>query len=198
MQTQQILVIGVGNPLMRDEGAGVRVAELLMGGYDFPENVTVMDAGTMGLMILDVLRGMDRLIIVDAVRGTDQPPGTVLLMAPEDMAERQVMHSLHDMRVADVLGHAAMIDCTPRTTIVGVQIERIEDWVLELSAPVEAALPVAAAAVLQLLAEDGVIPVPKETGDVDASIIEALRTYSAMPETGPVAHESGEVTPSAE
>lgn len=189
MQPQQILIIGVGNPLMRDEGAGVRTVELLMSGYEFPEHVTVMDAGTMGLTILDVLRGVERLIVVDAIQNSGHAPGTVVLMTPEDMAENQVMHSLHDVRIVDVLAHAAMMGHTPRTSVVGIQIERIEEWVLELSVPVEEALPVAAGAVLELLAEDGVTPTPRDSSDADARIIEALRTYEAMPETTPAGQD---------
>ena len=67
--------------------------------------------------------------------------------------------------------------------MVGVQIESIDGWILELSEPVEAALPLAVAAALDQLAELGVTPTPRTTGDVDARIIEAHRTYEAVPES---------------
>jgi hydrogenase maturation protease len=183
MSEERILVMGVGNPLMRDEGVGPRVVELLRAGYEFPENVEVVDAGTMGFMILDVLRGFDRLIIVDALDGTDEPPGTVMLLTPDDFAPNQVMHSLHDTRLVDVLQAAELIDIRPETIAVGVQIESIQEWVLELSPAVEAALPTAAAAVLEQLHERGVVPAPRlsTSPDIDASIIESLRSYEPMP-----------------
>lgn len=183
MSTERILVMGVGNPLMRDEGVGPRVVELLRSGYDFPDNVEVVDAGTMGFMILDVMRGFDRMIVVDAVKGTGHPAGTVFLLTPDEIAPNQVMHSLHDTRLVDVLQAAELIDITPETIAVGVQIDAIEEWVLELSEPVEKAVPVAAAAVLEQLKERGVEPAPRADAerDVDALIIESLRTYNPMP-----------------
>lgn len=182
MSSERILIMGVGNPLMRDEGTGPRVAELLMAGFDFPDNVEVVDAGTMGLMILDLIRGIDRLIVVDAIRDTGHPAGTVLVLAPADLAENQVMHSLHDLRLVDVLQNAALLDRAPQTVVIGVQIESIQEWVLELSEPVAQALPIAVAAVIDQLAEMGVVPVPKQGSDLNAQVIEALRTYAPMPE----------------
>ncbi len=182
MAPERIMVMGVGNPLMRDEGAGPRVVEMLLTGYEFPEHVEVIDAGTMSYMILDMLRGVDRLIIVDAVRDTGHPAGTVLTLTPSDMAPNQIMHSLHDTRVTDVLAAVALIDTAPDTICVGVQIDTIEEFVLELSPAVEEALPVATAAVLELLADMGVEPSPQTGSDVHARIIEALRSYKPMPE----------------
>lgn len=183
MSEERILVMGVGNPLMRDEGVGPRLVELLRTGYEFPDNVEIVDAGTMGFMILDVLRGFDRLIVVDALQGTDEPAGTVMLLTPDDFAPNQVMHSLHDTRLIDVLQAAELIDIRPETIAVGVQIEAIQEWVLELSPSVEAALPTAAAAVLEQLRERGIVPAPRLDADpdVDASIIESLRSYEPMP-----------------
>lgn len=180
--SERILVMGIGNPLMRDEGVGPRVAELLMAGYEFPDNVEVVDAGTMSYMILDLLRGVDRLLLIDAVQNTGEPPGTVMLLTPEDMAENQVMHSLHDIRVIDVLQAAALMDRAPETQAICVQIESIEEFVLNLSEPVERALPVAVGAALEVLAEMGVRPTPKEGSDVNAAIIEAMRSYEPIPE----------------
>lgn len=177
-----ILVMGIGNPLMRDEGVGPRVAELLMAGYDFPDNVEVIDAGTMGYRILDMLRGIDHLIMIDALRDTEHPPGTVVILTPEELGENQVLHSLHDLRIVDVLQAASLTDKAPQTVCVGMQIDSIEEWVLELSPACEGALPIAAAAVLDNLRALGVTPTPRLGAEhVDAQIIEALRSYDPIP-----------------
>jgi hypothetical protein len=86
------------------------------------------------------------------------------------------------MRLVDVLDAAALLDRAPHAVVVGVQIEGIDQWVLELSDPVEAALPVAVAAALDQLSDLGVTPTPRETSDVHARIIEAHRTFEAIPE----------------
>jgi len=174
--------MGVGNPLMRDEGAGPRTVEILMGAFDFPDDVEVVDCGTMGYTILDVLRGVEHLIVVDALRSDDLEPGTVVRLEPSDFATSQVMHSLHDVRLPEVLQAASLIGSTPKTVAIGIQIEEIAEWVLELSAPVEAALPVAVAAVLEELAALGVEPTPRVDASVDASIIEAVRSYAPIPD----------------
>jgi len=137
----------------------------------------------MGLSILDLLLDVDRLIVVDAVKDTGQPAGTVVVMTPDDIAENQVLHSLHDMRLVDVLQNAALLGRSPQAVVVGMQIERIEEFVLELSPSVEKALPVAVAATLDQLAELGIEPKPVQGSNVHALIIEAMRTYEAMPES---------------
>jgi hydrogenase maturation protease len=183
--SESILVMGVGNPLMRDDGIGPRVIEMLRAGYTFPDNVEVVDAGTMSFMILDLLRGVDHLIIIDAVQDTEYPPGTVLRMTPEEIAPNQVAHSLHDLRLVDVLQAADLMGSTPQTIAFGVQIDTIEEWVLELSAPVDAAVTIAAAAVLEELKTLGIEPLACQDLDVHAQIIGALRSYAPMPDQTP-------------
>jgi hydrogenase maturation protease len=185
IDSEKILVMGVGNPLMRDDGIGPRVIELLRTGYTFPDNVEVVDAGTMSFMILDLLRGVDRLIIIDAVDNTEEPPGTVLRMTPEEIAPNQVAHSLHDLKLVDVLQAADLMGSTPQTIAFGVQIEEIVEWVLELSTPVEAAVPIVAGAVLEELQTMGIEPLACEDADVHAQIIGALRSYAPMPDQSP-------------
>jgi hydrogenase maturation protease len=180
-EAEKILVMGVGNPLMRDEGAGPRTVELIMNAYEFPPNVEVVDCGTMGYTILDVLRGVDHLIVIDALRDPELEPGTVVRLEPDDFASSQVMHSLHDVRLPEVLQAAALIGHEPKTVAIGIQIESIEEWVLELSQPVAAALPRAVEAVLEELRALGVEAVPATGDSADARIIESVRSRSPLP-----------------
>jgi hydrogenase maturation protease len=181
----RVLVMGVGNPLMGDEGVGPRVVELLRSRYSFPPNVDVVDAGTMGFTILNLLQDLDFLVVVDAIDGTGHEPGTVLSLTPEDMAPNQVMHSLHDARLVDVLDAARLMGLDPDVTCVAVQIAAIVHWELELTPVVEAAVPVAADAVVDILAARGIeLAVHHGPRDEGASILEALRTKDAMPGTG--------------
>jgi hydrogenase maturation protease len=180
--TERILVMGVGNPLMRDDGVGPRVVEMLLAGYRFPDNVEVVDAGTMSYMILDLFRDIDRLIIIDAVRETGHPAGTVTKMTPEEIAPNQMPHSMHDIALIDVLQAADLMGTAPLAVAIAVQIDTIEEWVLELSPACEAAVPIAAAAVLDELTSLGSPGVPNEDADVHAQIIAALRSYAPMPD----------------
>jgi hydrogenase maturation protease len=103
---RRIVVLGIGNPLKLDEGVGVRIVEEIMERYEFPSSVDVVDAGTMGMSMLPLFADHDVMIVADAVDGTELPPGTVVLMTPEELAPNQVMHSRHDMRFPDVLAAA--------------------------------------------------------------------------------------------
>lgn len=182
MSDERILVLGVGNPLMRDDGVGPRVVELLLSGYEFPDNVEVVDSGTMSFMIIDVIKDADRLVVVDAVKETGQPAGTVFRMTPDEIAPNSVYHSLHDTRLVDVLQAVELMGSTPETIAIGVQIDTIEEWVLELSDPVAAAIPIAAGAVLDELASLGIEATPRTGSDVHAQIIASLRSYEPMPD----------------
>ena len=181
--------MGLGNPLMGDDGFGVRVVELLGAGYRFPENVEVMDAGTMGYMLLDAWRGVDHVIVVDAMRGTGHPVGTVLGPMSPDEFEHQIQHTGHDVRLVNVVQAAELMGLTPNIVAFGVEVTAFEDkdWVLELSEPTEAAVPVAAGAVLQELESLGIETVSCGDSDTHARILEALRTHAPMPDQGPAA-----------
>lgn len=188
MSSERITVMGVGNPLMRDEGVGIRVAEILMSSFSWPDNVTLLDAGTMGMGILNLFRDADYLLVVDAVDGTGHAPGTVVRLSAEDIAPNQVMHSLHDIRFVDVLEAAELMGIRPESDFVGVQVADMaqdsEDLAIGLTPAVDAAIPAAVAAVLAVLAERGIVPEPREGAEADARVLEALRTRERMPGAG--------------
>jgi len=159
---ERVLVMGVGNPLMRDEGVGNAVVDLLQRYYRAPENLRFVDAGTMGMSILNLFRDVDYLLVIDAVQGTGEPPGTVVLMSPDDIAPNQVLHSLHDMRLVDVLQAAELLEMRPAADFVGVEVAEIVHMQPGLTTAVEAAVPRAAEAVVDLLARRGLALEPVE------------------------------------
>ena len=184
MPAERVTVMGIGNPLMRDEGVGVRVAEVLMSSFEWPRYVTVIDAGTMGMGILNLFRDADYILVVDAVDGTGEPPGTVVRLSAEDVAPNQVMHSAHDVRFADVLEAAELAGIRPAADFVGVQVADMSGLELGLTPEVDAAVPRAVAVVLEVLAERGVRASAREDAGADALVLRALRTREAMPGAG--------------
>ena len=183
MATERITVMGIGNPLMRDEGIGVRVVEVLMSTLEFPANVALVDAGTMGMTILNLFQDCDYMLVVDAIDGTGEEPGTVVRLSPEDLSPNQVMHSLHDVRLVDVLQMTLLMGLDPQVDCIGVQIEDMSELSIGLTPAVEAAVPAAVDAVLTVLAERGVVPRPRATSDEgpDAQVLRAIRTRSEGP-----------------
>ncbi|MFH1140997.1 MAG: HyaD/HybD family hydrogenase maturation endopeptidase [Chloroflexota bacterium] len=135
-----LLILGVGNVLLRDEGVGVRVVEA-MEGMKLPGNVELLDGGTASLGLLDSLANRDRLVVIDAVRGGGEP-GTVYRLSPKDMAmQAQAITSLHQVGLLEALALAEGLGCAPReVTIFGIEPKEIS-WGLELTPQVAAAVP---------------------------------------------------------
>jgi len=125
MESKKIMILGVGNLLFTDEGVGVRVAEALQDRYEFPENVKVVDGGTLGMNLLGVVSEVDHLIVVDAVRNGDEP-GTLYRLAGEEIPKRILAkNSLHQVDLLEALTCCQALDKVPETVILGVEPEDI-------------------------------------------------------------------------
>jgi len=133
------LVLGVGNLLLKDEGVGVHVAQRMM-EMDLPENVEVVDGGTATLDILPLVDGVDRLIIVDALKA-GEAPGTIYKIAPEDIVkDEQEALSLHQIDLLQMLDMCALIGSKPSTVIIGIEPKEI-NFSVGLSSEVEGRIP---------------------------------------------------------
>jgi hydrogenase maturation protease len=134
------LVLGIGNLVMSDDGIGVRVIQKLATCFRFPDGVSLLDGGTLGLDLLPRLEGVERLIVVDAV-DIGKPPGTLARLAGDDVPivlETKV--SPHQMGLKDLLAVAMLQGFAPREMVLwGVQPEQIEMG-MELSPAVAGAL----------------------------------------------------------
>lgn len=122
-----VLVLGVGNILLSDEGVGVRVVETLQDRYEVPPGVELLDGGTAGMDLLDVIADRDRLVLVDAV-DTGSPPGTVTRFADRDIPARfRTKSSPHQIGLADVLAMLTLLGKAPRgITVIGIQPQSLD------------------------------------------------------------------------
>ena len=159
----KILVLGVGNVLLSDEGAGVRAVEELQRRYTFPAQVELIDGGTMGLDLLGYLDDKSHLFIVDAILST-KPPGSLIiekLLDPPAYFRQKI--SPHQIGLSELLAVAATQDCLPPAiTLFGIVP-------LDLSTGTEMS-PEASAAVGQV-----VLAVVKELGLLGVEVGEAGR-----------------------
>ncbi|MFO8030135.1 MAG: hydrogenase maturation protease [Cyclonatronaceae bacterium] len=131
-------IIGIGNTLMSDDGAGVRVLELL---DDLPDHVRIVELATGGMNLLHHLEDYDSVVIVDAV-DFGGGPGEIRVFGPDEVRTvKTVGYSLHDLDILKVLDLAARLGTLPSS----VRIAAIQPVSLEmkegLTPPVEAALP---------------------------------------------------------
>jgi len=131
-------VLGVGNLLLSDEGVGIRVIERLVASFDLPVDVQVLDGGTLGLDLLYYLKGLENLLIIDAVEMAMEP-GALLRMEGEEVpAFLSIKMSPHQIGIPDMLFAAKLKDLYPRNVVLwGVQPASL-DISLELSPNVSA------------------------------------------------------------
>jgi hydrogenase maturation protease len=157
--SKRILIAGIGNIFLADDGFGVEVVKRLA-GRGLPEGVEVVDFGIRGLDLAYALQdGYEAVIIVDAVP-RDEEPGTVYLIEPEIEDGGEVALDTHGMDPVKVMRLArAMGGEMPKTLIVGCEPKNIpggeayDDMLVGLSEPVEAAVEQAAELVESLVEE---------------------------------------------
>lgn len=138
----QIVILGVGNILLSDEGVGVRTIEQFRHEYRLPPEVRVIDGGTAGMELLEDLAYASHLIIVDAVRSR-QAPGTIVRIAGPDVPVFfKTKLSPHQVGLSDVLATLALNGEQPGgITVFGVEPVSLETG-MALTPKVESLLPI--------------------------------------------------------
>ena len=153
----RIVVLGVGNILLSDEGIGVRAIEKLQLDYVLPPEVVVVDGGTTGMEMLDDLSNADHIIIIDAVRSGKAPASIVRLADEQVPVFFKTKLSPHQIGLSDVLATLAFIGEQPGgVTVIGVEPVSLETG-MSLSPQVEARLPELMDLVVTELRELGVV-----------------------------------------
>jgi hydrogenase maturation protease len=157
-RTKQILVAGIGNAWLRDDGFGGAVAEQLT-ERELPEGVTVMDFGSGGLdLAYEVMRGYDALILIDVSRQGGEAGTLYVMEAEADDVDGRIedgqMLNPHAMDPETVLRFVKYVGGWPgRVMIVACEPETVEDVGLGLSDAVQGSVERAAGVVIQTIAE---------------------------------------------
>jgi len=136
----KILVLGVGNLLLRDDGVGVHAIKELE-KFSLPGNVQLLEAGTVSHQLLPLFNSIDYLIVIDAVEAGDVP-GTIFRFSPDDIRVKSGQRfSLHQISLMDVLSLTSLTGRMPETIIFGIQPVDVSSWSLELSDAVRESVP---------------------------------------------------------
>jgi hydrogenase maturation protease len=146
------IVLGVGNILVGDEGAGVHVAHLLQksGGID---GVEIVDGGTGGFHLLEYFEDYERVILVDATLD-GQPPGTLTILRPQFSSDYPPTLGAHDIGLKDLLDSVFLLGRHPKVVLFAISVARLETISMELSEPVSAAVTSTARAVTDYLRDN--------------------------------------------
>lgn len=127
------MIMGVGNILFSDEGFGIRVVETLQERYDFPDHVSVIDGGVLGINLMGVMSEADQLIVVDVIRNKGNP-GDLYRIDGQEIPDRiRAKNSLHQIDFLESLTLCQALDKVPETVIVGVEPGDIETLAVELT-----------------------------------------------------------------
>ena len=153
------LVIGLGNPILTDDGVGPRVAEAVRVALPAGTSADVREASVGGLTLMEDMLGYDRVILIDAFQQSGGEPGTVLRLTLEDlrsMEPSEHTNSPHDLSLARALELGSELGLPlPREIVVyAVQTTNVTDFGEEPTPAVAAAVHAVAAAVLAELAQE--------------------------------------------
>lgn len=150
------IVVGLGNPLLGDDGIGWRVAEEVRGRIERAGLAAEVDCLAVGgLRLMERLVGYERAIVVDALTTGRRPPGAIWRCSLDDLPDPAAGHlgSSHDatLQTALAVGRSLGARLPDDVIVVGVEAERVYEFSEELSPAVAAALPTAVESVMEIL-----------------------------------------------
>lgn len=135
----KILILGIGNYLMGDEGIGVHIAEKMI-HEDLPKGVDVLDGGTGGFHLLEYFEQYPNVILIDATLD-ENPPGTIRLIKPKFAKDFPQAMSTHDIGLKDMVSALQLLGTMPNINLFVVSIESIQQQGIELTPNIEAVTP---------------------------------------------------------
>ena len=135
-----VLILGIGNVLLGDEGVGVHAVRRLE-RESWPPHVRLLDGGTGGFHLLSLFQEYGRIVLIDATMD-GQPPGTVRVIRPRFASDYPRTLSAHDIGLKDLVESAALLGHAPEVVLVVVSVETLPEGLrMEMSPEVAAALP---------------------------------------------------------
>ena len=146
---KDILVLGVGNLMLKDEGVGIHVIRTLE-KEELPPNVSLMDGGTGGLHLISWIQDYNRIIMVDATLDHN-PPGTIRLIRPRYATDFPPLMSAHEIGLRDMIEAMILTEKLPDIQLIVVSAEDISEVGMELTPAVEAAVPEVVEMVKQII-----------------------------------------------
>jgi hydrogenase maturation protease len=152
MRKIKTLVLGLGNPILSDDGVGCRVADALKDRLKEP-GIDVMEASIAGLDFLDLLTAYDRAIIIDAIQTDKGVPGQIYRLEPEILADTRHTGTPHDVNLATALelGKKLGLPLPKQITIFAIEVKDVTSFGEKCTLEVTKAIPTCANMVIQEL-----------------------------------------------
>lgn len=138
---KKTIIVGLGNPILTDDGVGIKIAQILR--EKVGDEVEVVEASLAGFNLLDLLKGYETAILVDAIQTKGGKVGDIYQLGLDDLAFSQRLASVHDINLytAWKLGEQLSIELPQKLVIFAIEVEDVLTFGEELTPKVEAVVP---------------------------------------------------------
>ncbi len=150
MENKPVLILGIGNYLMGDEGLGVHLANQLKAEVD-PDLADVLDGGTAGFQLMEYLESYPNIILIDATLD-GKPAGTIQRIKPRFSKDFPSAMSTHEIGLKDLVEGLYLLGKLPNIDLFIISIEKIQPLSTELSPEVRGVLPQLKSKIVELAA----------------------------------------------
>ncbi len=132
-QSERVTILGLGNILLQDEGFGVHFTRWFGERYSLPDNVQIIDGGTLGFVLLDTVTSCERMLVIDCLK-VDDDPGSIYRFNRQEMELKLPdPTSAHEVEFFDVLCSAELMDQLPEITFLCITPASYGEMILEMS-----------------------------------------------------------------
>jgi len=136
----KLTILGLGNILFKDEGFGVHFVRQFQKKYRLTENARIIDGGTLGYSLMNIVCQTEHLLVIDTVKANDEP-GSIYRFHPEAIpSQLEYSVSAHEVEFLDLLLKAEMMGDAPQTTIIAVIPEDMHSVEMKLSSTMQGPL----------------------------------------------------------
>lgn len=150
-KSNSILVLGVGNYLMGDEGVGVHVIQE-MAKLELPDYVDILDGGTGGFILLNCFEAYKNVIFIDATMDGKEA-GTISLLRPKFASDFPTALSVHDVGLKDMIEAVYITEANPDIQLFTISIKEVNPMTIDLSTKVKEAIPKVIKKIFELTAQ---------------------------------------------
>ncbi len=152
----EVVILGLGNTLLQDEGVGVHIINRLIADFEFPPEVSLIDGGTFGLDLLPYIENKRYVMLIDAVNFQQNPGYTQLIEKENILTQLSTLMSVHHLGLTDVLSVAKLLNKEPDDIcLIGIQPESMEAGT-EMTPTITAVMDIAIDLIFQRLIKWGI------------------------------------------
>ena len=147
----KILILGVGNLILNDEGIGIHIINRLS-SMKLPPNIDILDGGTGGLALLETFQGYPNLFLIDATLATN-PAGTIRRLSPKYSKDYPPLLSAHEIGLKEMIDAMLLLGEAPQIELIAVSVRNCRSLGMQLSPEVSKAIPQIVQLILEIIDE---------------------------------------------